>query len=105
MHRVIVDDAQFRTLHERGHSPTEIARLLSLPRSTVQDRLSKLALPSPRDTAPRMSTPGVSNVHNDILVGMLTDLHEVVTWWQERRATLQGPLVLDRDCITSSQKR
>ena len=25
---------------------------------------------------------------NDILIGMMTDLQEVVTWWQQRKATL-----------------
>ena len=35
-----------------------------------------------------MSPEGIPSVDNDILIGMMTDLQEVVTWWQERKATL-----------------
>jgi len=35
-----------------------------------------------------VSTEGIPSVDNDLLVGMMTHLEEVVTWWQERKATL-----------------
>ena len=35
-----------------------------------------------------VSTEGTPSVDNNLLIGMMTDLQEVVTWWQERRATL-----------------
>src|SRR5262245_48475320 len=48
-----------------------------------------MAAPRKKRTASTaMSTEGVPAMDNDILVSMMTDLQEVVTWWQERRATL-----------------
>jgi len=83
------DDTQLRMLHEQGHSQTEIARLLNIPRSTVRDRLKKLdQSPSP-DTTPAMSTEGILSVYNSMFEGMMTDLHEIVAWWQERKAALR----------------
>jgi len=35
-----------------------------------------------------MSAEGIPSADNDILIGMMTDLQEVVTWWQARKATL-----------------
>ena len=42
------------------------------------------------DAAPAsaMSTQGIPNIHTDVLAGMMHDLQELVTWWQERKATL-----------------
>jgi hypothetical protein len=35
-----------------------------------------------------VSTHGVPPVYDDLLISMITDLTELVTWWQERKATL-----------------
>ena len=37
---------------------------------------------------PEVSTQGIPPVYNDMLVSMMMDLQEVVTWWQERKAAL-----------------
>jgi predicted DNA binding CopG/RHH family protein len=39
--------------------------------------------------SPPVSTEGIPHVYNDMLVTMMDDLQELVTWWQERKATLQ----------------
>ena len=46
-----IDDSQLRSLVAEGLSPTEIAKRLGLPRSTVRDRLKKLDLAPPPDTS------------------------------------------------------
>lgn len=38
--------------------------------------------------APDVSTLGGLPVYNDELISMISDLTEIVTWWQERKATL-----------------
>jgi hypothetical protein len=38
--------------------------------------------------APGVSTQGVPPVYDDLLASMMSDLTELVTWWQERKATL-----------------
>ena len=38
--------------------------------------------------SPDVSTQGIPHVYNDLLVTMMSDLQEMVTWWQERKATL-----------------
>jgi hypothetical protein len=38
--------------------------------------------------APDVSTQGVPPVYDDQLISMISDLTEIVTWWQERKATL-----------------
>ena len=88
MDRTAVDDAQLRTLAAEGFSPTEIATRLRIPRSTVRDRLKKLDLASSPDTPIPVSTEGLPPVYNDMLITMISDLQELVTWWQERKATL-----------------
>jgi len=42
------------------------------------------------DAAPAsaMSTQGILPVYNNQLVAMMSDLQEIVTWWQERKASL-----------------
>ena len=42
------------------------------------------------DTSPTpdVSTHGVPPVYDDLLITMISDLTEIVTWWQERKATL-----------------
>ena len=37
---------------------------------------------------PDVSTQRVPPVYDDLLLTMITDLTEIVTWWQERKATL-----------------
>ena len=83
-----IDDTQLQTLAAEGLSPTEIAKRLSLPRSTVRDRLKRLdlaSLPSPTED---VSTHGGLPVYNDELITMMSDLTEIVTWWQERKTAL-----------------
>jgi hypothetical protein len=38
--------------------------------------------------APNVSTQGVPPVYEDIVISLIPDLQELVTWWQERKATL-----------------
>ena len=38
--------------------------------------------------APDVSTPGGPPVYNDELITMMSDLTEIVTWWQERKTAL-----------------
>ena len=37
---------------------------------------------------PEMSTEGMPQVYGEMLITMINDLQEIVTWWQERKATL-----------------
>lgn len=37
---------------------------------------------------PDVSTQGIPPVYDDLLASMMSDLTELVTWWQERKATL-----------------
>ena len=83
-----IDDTQLQTLAAEGLSPTEIAKRLGIPRSTVRDRLKKLDTASTSEVTPEVSTQGIPHVYNDMLVTMMGDLQELVTWWRERRATL-----------------
>jgi predicted transcriptional regulator len=83
-----IDDLQLSSLAAEGLSQTEIAKRLGLPRSTVRDHLKRLDLASVPITTTTMSTQGIPNVYNDMLVTMMNDLQELVIWWQERKATL-----------------
>jgi Homeodomain-like domain len=83
-----IDDTQLQALAAEGISPTEIAKRLGIPRSTVRDRLKKLDTAPPPEVTPEVSTQGIPHVYNDMLVTMMGDLQELVTWWQERKATL-----------------
>ena len=38
--------------------------------------------------APDVSTHSVPPVYDDLLISMISDLTEIVTWWQDRKATL-----------------
>jgi hypothetical protein len=74
-----INDTQLHTLAAEGLSPTEIAKRLGLPRSTVRDRLKRLdlaSLPSPTED---VSTQGGLPVYNDELISMISDLTEIVT--------------------------
>ena len=84
-----IDDAQLRALQAEGLSQYEIAKRLGVPRSTVRDRLKKLEPAISPDTTPAVSTEGIPHVYNEMLVTMMSDLQEIVTWWQERKAALQ----------------
>ncbi len=84
-----INDTQLQTLAAEGLSQTEIAKQLGIPRSTIRDRLKKLDTTSPTDTTPEVSTQSIPKVYNDMLITMISDLQEVVAWWQERKATLQ----------------
>lgn len=51
-------------------------------------------MPTPRkkrldaSPAPDVSTQRIPPVYDDLLISMISDLTELVTWWQERKATL-----------------
>ena len=79
-----IDDAQLQALAAEGLSQYAIAKRLGLPRSTVRDRLKKLASRAPV----AMSSQGRHDVHTEALHEMIPDLQELVTWWQERKASL-----------------
>jgi hypothetical protein len=67
-----------------SHPPTEIAKRLGIPRSTVRDHLKKLdAIPPPHT-----STQATPTVYSNMLVEMMPDLQELITWWQERKTNL-----------------
>ena len=83
-----IDETQLQALAAEGLSPTEIGKRLGLPRSIVRDRLKKLETAPPSEVTPEVSTQGVPQVYNDMLVTMMGDLQELVTWWQARKATL-----------------
>jgi len=83
-----VDATQLQTLVAEGLSPTEIARQLGLPRSTVRDRLKKLDTAPPPEAIPEVSIQGVPQVYSDVLLSIIGDLQELVLWWQDRKASL-----------------
>ena len=83
-----IDDTQIQTLAAEGLSPTEIAKRLGLPRSTVRDRLKRLDLASLPPPTEDVSTPRVPPVYDDLLLAMMGDLTEIVAWWQERKTAL-----------------
>lgn len=83
-----IDEIQLQALAAEGLSPTNIARQLSLPRSTVRDRLKKLDTAPPSEVTPHVSTEGIPQVYGEWLLTMMNDLQELVTWWQDRKATL-----------------
>jgi helix-turn-helix protein len=83
-----IDEIQLQALAAEGLSPTDIARQLGLPRSTVRDRLKKLHSPPPSEVTPYVPTEGIPQVYGEWLITMMNDLQELVTWWQERKATL-----------------
>ena len=87
-----IDDSQLRSLVAEGLSPTEIAKRLGLPRSTVRERLQKLDLAPPPGIPAAVSTDGIPHVYNAMLLTMIPALQEMVTWWQEHKATLDAAL-------------
>jgi hypothetical protein len=38
---------------------------------------------------PEMSTQGTPSVHEDVVIGLIPALQEIVAWWQGRKATLE----------------
>jgi hypothetical protein len=38
--------------------------------------------------SPELSTEGMPQVYGEMLITMINDLQEIVTWWQDRKATL-----------------
>jgi IS30 family transposase len=83
-----IDATQLQALAAEGLSPTEIAKRLGIPRSTVRDRLKKLDAAPPPEATPEVSTQGVPQVYSDMLLSMMSDLQELVLWWQDRKASL-----------------
>ena len=83
-----IDETQLQALAAEGLSPTEIAKRLGIPRSTVRDRLKNLDAAPPPETTLVVSTPGVPQVYGEMLITMINDLQELVVWWQDRKATL-----------------
>jgi hypothetical protein len=77
------DEARARELHAQGHSLTEIARIMDIPRSTLRDRMKAIGLvPNP----PKVIT---SDGHPPLLPSLESELREMVTWWRERQEALQ----------------
>jgi hypothetical protein len=96
-----IDEAHLLALHAEGKNHSDIANIMGIPRSTVRDRLNKLArLSLGADTSTESGhvvyaeTPPHTTV-SDNAVPMsrpdgdnLTVLAEMVVWWQERKAAL-----------------
>ena len=92
MDRAPVDADKILALHAEGLSQTEIARRLDIPPSTLRDRLKKLGLsgsPLIAPTAPPATGIPQAIPQSDVrLITMISDLQELVAWWQERKAAL-----------------
>jgi hypothetical protein len=94
MDRAPVDTDKILTLHAEGLSYAEMARRLGIPPSTLRDRIKALGLSHSRVTPPTVSPstampqaiPQASDVR---LITMISDLQELVAWWQERKAALE----------------
>ena len=54
------------------------------PLSVIASRSSMLL---PPEVTPHVSTEGVPQVYGEMLITMINDLQELVSWWQERKAT------------------
>jgi helix-turn-helix, Psq domain len=84
-------DEALRRMVAEGVSQREMARRLSIPRSTLQDRLKRLQVhPVHRGTptfVPRGGTPDVdlSPQTPAELRAITTDLLEVAAWWRARK--------------------
>jgi hypothetical protein len=39
--------------------------------------------------APEMSTQGPPSIYEDVVIGLIPALQEMVAWWQDRKATLE----------------
>jgi IS30 family transposase len=93
MDRTPVDADKILALHAEGLSQTEIARRLNIPPSTLRDRLKKLGLARSRITPPTVSPftamPQAIPQTDVRLITMISDLQELVAWWQERKAALE----------------
>jgi Homeodomain-like domain len=93
MDRAPVDADKILALHAEGLSQTEIARRLDIPPSTLRDRLKKLGLSGFPVTAPAAPpTTGIPQAipQSDVrLISMISDLQELVAWWQERKTALE----------------
>ena len=83
-----IDETQLQVLVAEGLSQAEIAKRLGIPRTTIRDRLKKLKQVPPLSATADTSTHGIHTVHTDVLEGMMANLQELVTWWQERKACL-----------------
>ena len=40
-------------------------------------------------SAADLSTEGIPSVYNDVVIGLIPALQEMVAWWQARKATLE----------------
>ena len=43
----------------------------------------------PAASGPELSTQGTPSVDEDVVVGLIPALQEIVAWWQDRKATLE----------------
>jgi DNA-binding Lrp family transcriptional regulator len=89
-----LDEGQLKALHDQGKTHTEIARLLKLPRSTVRDRLERLAQSTPVETGD-MSINGHTG-DTSRLWALHDTLEEMAAWWESRKAALRDAQDGDR---------
>jgi|SRR2546428_321245 DNA-binding Lrp family transcriptional regulator len=83
-----LDEGQLKALHDEGKTHTEISRLLGIPRSTVRERLEKLAQSPPVETEPVVNTNGHTGDMSRL--GALHDtLEEMAAWWESRQVALR----------------
>jgi len=68
-----------------------MARLLNLSTSTstVAKRLKQLGLSAPAEPTPHVAIQGRPTKYTSTSATRLDDLHEIVSWWRDRRAALQ----------------
>ena len=90
-----LDEGQLKTLHDEGKTHTEISRLLGIPRSTVRDRLEKLAQAPPVETEPVMAPNGHVGETSQQWA-LYGTLEEMAAWWESRKAALRDAQDGDR---------
>jgi hypothetical protein len=87
-----LDEGQLKALHDEGKTHTEISRLLGIPRSTVRERLEKLAQSPPVETEP---TNGHARDTSQQWA-LYGTLEEMAVWWESRKAALRDSQDGDR---------
>jgi transcriptional regulator with XRE-family HTH domain len=94
-----IDETQLQQLREQGLSQREIARRLNIPRSTLQDHLTRQQVVQVHSGTPTViprggrGTPEVDlHPQTPAELGTITaDLLEVAAWWRARKMRRLDP--------------